>query len=259
MKKIVSLVAVGILIASTAVAQESEALFDQKSFGVRGSLGASILSISEKEERELGSILSLVATRLSGTTASYSVDNDAAGTGGLAFWCNRNFTNFPALGIQGEIGFLFNNGTEINAESKTYDSEAGVVTLEMKGKISYTTMEVPILLTYTVNKGGFFELIPHGGFYLSFPLGKCKEDFEITAKGAGKTIPLYDEGTKDTITNSVLFGMAIGADLAINFSKTSALVFNTRYMHDFTELEVDNDEVACRSVFLLSAGYRYTF
>lgn len=97
--------------------------------------------------------------------------------GGFAFWGNYSFPSIPALGIQGELGFLFNNGTET---------------------------------------------------------------------------------TKDKIDSSVIVGMAIGTDFAFNFSKTSALMLNMRYMYDFNELKVDGDEVARRSAFLFSAGYRYT-
>ena len=259
MKKIISVVAFGIMAVSSLVSQASEKMLKQMSFGFRGSFGASVLDITDSQKHELGNELAAILSDSLGTqNASYSVDNDTAGMGGFAFWGNYSFPQVPALGIQGEIGFLFNNGTEINAESKTYVSGVGNVSLEFKDKISYTTMEVPVLVTYTVNKGGFFEFIPHGGFYLSFPIGKCKQDYNIKMTAVGKTLADEDGTDNDKIDSSVLFGMAIGSDFALNFSKTSALVFNLRYMYDFNKLKIDGDEVARRSAFLLSAGYRYT-
>lgn len=258
MKKIVSLVAFGILLASAAVAQVSQDVLKQMSFGVRASFGASMLDITDSQKHELGNELAAILSDSLGTqNASYSVDNDTTGMGGFAFWGNYSFPQVPALGIQGEIGFLFNNGTEINAESKTSIFGVGSVSLEFKDKISYTTMELPVLVTYTVNKGGFFEFIPHGGLYLSFPLGKCKEEYDLTIKAAGKTFKTDGE-EKNKINNFAFIGLAIGADFALNFTKTSALIFNTRYMADFNKLKIDGDEVARRSVFLLSLGYRYT-
>lgn len=260
MKKIVSLVAFGILLASAAVAQVSQDVLKQMSFGVRASFGASMLDITDSQKHELGNELAAILSDSLGTqNASYSVDNDTTGMGGFAFWGNYSFPQVPPLGIQGEIGFLFNNGTEINAESKTSIFGVGSVSLEAKDKISYTTMEVPVLVTYTVNKGGFFEFIPHGGFYLSFPIGKCKQDYNIKMTAVGKTLADEDGTDNDKIDSSVLFGLAIGADFALNFTKTSALIFNTRYMADFNKLKIDGDEVARRSVFLLSLGYRYSF
>lgn len=172
--------------------------------------------------------------------------------GGFAFWGNYSFPSIPALGIQGELGFLFNNGTEITAESKTTGAS-----IKVTDKLSYTTLELPILVTYTVNKGGFFEFIPHGGFYLSFPIGKCKQEIDTEVKAFGSS-GKDSETTKDKIDSSVIVGMAIGTDFAFNFSKTSALMLNMRYMYDFNELKVDGDEIARRSAFLFSAGYRYT-
>ena len=256
MKKIVSLVAFGILLASAAVAQVSQDVLKQMSFGIRASFGASMLNITESSKRELGNDMSSAVSELTGAPASYSVENEAVGVGEFALWGNYSFPEIPALGIQGEIGFL-NNGTEISGESKSYVFGTGTVSAEFKDKISYTTMELPVLVTYTVNKDGFFEFIPHGGLYLSFPLGKCKEEYDLTIKAAGKTFKTDGE-EKHKINNFALIGMAIGADFALNFTKTSALIFNTRYMADFNKLKIDGDEVARRSVFLLSIGYRYT-
>ena len=99
-----------------------------------------------------------------GSSTSYSVDTKAVGTEGFALWANfpLNSSNF---GIQAEFGLLFNNGTELNGEVKS-----GNAKLEITDQYSYTSLELPVLLTYTVNKGGFFEFIPQGGFYISYPI-----------------------------------------------------------------------------------------
>ena len=69
----------------------------------------------------------------------------------------------------------------------------------------------------------------------------------------------YSETSKDKIDNAAIFGTAFGADFAFNFTKTSALLLNARYMIDLGTLKSDGDEIGNRSVLLFSAGYRYTF
>lgn len=229
-------------------------LFAEHSFGIRGSLGVSNLLLSDSQKTELGEDLAAAVGEAIGTPwASYSVSNDAAVGGGFAFWGNYSLPSNPAFGIQGELGFLFGNGTTIKCNS-------GAMGFEVDGDVefSFTTMELPVLLTYTVNKGGFFEFIPQGGLYLSIPMGKAK--METTAKGyyLGRLLSEEEETEKVKINSSVLVGTALGADFALNFSEKSALLFNLRYMIDFNKLKIDGDEVARRSMFLMSAGYRHT-
>ena len=245
MKKLLGIGTVALLLMSHAAAQMS--------FGVRGSLGASILSITESEERELGEELAGTLFEVTGTDAVYSVSNDNVTTGGFSVRGNYSFPSLPALGIQLEFGTLFNNGTEINGESKS-----GIFKMEVTDKLTYTTLELPLLVTYTVNKGGRVEFIPQAGLYLSFPIDKCNQDADIDASMGGSTLDPESVASRDSIDSRCIVGAAFGADLAFNITQSSGLLLNLRYMYDFTKLKVDGDEVARRSVVLVSAGYRYT-
>ena len=248
MKKLITTLAVGALLLSSSFAQLS-----QMSFGVRGSLGVSDMTIADDIKRGLGNSVASELSSITGNPASYSVDNKTILCGGFALWANYSLPSLPALGLQAELGFLFNNGTELTVESK---SNYGTGKLELKDKVTYTTMELPFLVTYTVNKGGFFEFIPQAGFYLSFPIGKLKNEVDMTTSGT--LTGSASETEKDKIDNAFIFGTAFGADFAFNFNKTSALLLNARYMIDLGELKSDGD-IGTRKVFLMSAGYRYTF
>ena len=246
MKKLITTLAVGALLLSSTFAQLS-----QMSFGVRGSLGVSDMTIADETKKGLGNELNAIMIAKGFPYSSSDVDNKPIVGGGFALWGNYSFEKIPALGLQAELGFLFNNGTELTAETKS-----GTAKIEVKDKATYTTMELPFLVTYTVNKGGFFEFIPQAGFYLSFPIGKLKQDMDM--KASGSLTGSVSETSKDKIDNAFIFGTAFGADFAFNFNKTSALLLNARYMIDLGELKSDGD-IGTRNVFLMSAGYRYTF
>lgn len=248
MKKLITTLAVGALLLSSSFAQLS-----QMSFGVRGSLGVSDMTIADETKKGLGNELNAIMIAKGFPYSSSDVDNKPIVGGGFALWGNYSFEKIPALGLQAELGFLFNNGTELTAETKS-----GTAKIEIKDKATYTTMELPFLVTYTVNKGGFFEFIPQAGFYLSFPIGKLKQDMDMTIKN-GNRAASGSESSKDKIDNACIFGTAFGADFAFKFNKTSALLLNARYMIDLGELKSDGDKVGTRKVFLMSAGYRYTF
>ena len=247
MKKLITTLAVGALLLSSSFAQLS-----QMSFGVRGSLGVSDMTIADETKKGLGNELNAMMIAKGFPYSSSDVDNKPIVGGGFALWGNYSFEKIPALGLQAELGFLFNNGTELTAETKS-----GIVKMEIKDKVTYTTMELPFLVTYTVNKGGFFEFIPQAGFYLSFPIGKIKQEMDM--KASGSLTGSASETQEDKIDNACIFGTAFGADFAFNFNKTSALLLNARYMIDLGELKSDGDKVGTRKVFLMSAGYRYTF
>lgn len=242
--------------------------FAQISFGVRGNFGASFFSITEDEEHKLGKEwASLVAEIFQDSTGdtvnpSYEVSNKSQGTGGFSLWANYALPNVASgLGVQAELGFLFNNGTKISATSK---ATASGVTVKMDADIemSYTTLELPLLVTYTFNKGGRFEITPCAGFYLSFPLGKMKMDMsasgEVSASGGYKQeVPEESQSEEYKIDTACLVGTAFGVDFAVNFGEHIAGTFGGRYMIDFNKLKVDGDEVARRNALMFSAGLRY--
>lgn len=241
MKKLLATLVFGAIFASISFAQNL-------SFGVRGSFGLSNLTIENNTKHELGKDLAGVMYELTGRESSYSVDNEGILCGGFSLWGNKSFEKIPALGIQVELGFLFNNGTELTGEAKS-----GNIKAEVKDEITYTTMELPVLVTYTVNKGGFFEFIPQTGFYLSFPIGKINQDLDIKAAGFKDS-----DSEKSKIDNTCILGAVFGADFAFNINKTSAFLINSRYMIDFSAIKSEGDKIGRRTSFLLSAGYRHT-
>ena len=219
---------------------------------MRGSLGFCKVDLDAAMEAKAGTTLSNALSSNTGAIATSSIANERILAGGPTFFANLNFTEVPALGIQAEFGVLFNNGTKLCG-----DAQSSGYTIDSTIKMSYTTIELPILLTYTVNKGNFLEFMPQAGFYASFPVGKCNSDVDMTIAYKSVKKDFSNDGT-DTIDNSCIFGLALGSEASLNFSKTSALLFNFRWLYDFNKLKLSGDEVGRRTVFLLSAGYKHT-
>ncbi len=245
MKKIIATALLGLMIASNAIAEVA--------FGVRGSLGPSILKLDENLETKLGNLIADEISSITKQSTSCSISNDSILTSGFSIFLNYNFPS-STFGLQFEMGFLFNNGTKISCDSKSSG-----ITANFSDKLSYTTLELPIIFTRTINKGGFFEFIPQAGFYLSIPITKCTQDmdFKATNKNNGLSAS-KSTSTNSNIDNGCIIGTLFGADFVFNFSKSSALMLNLRYLYDFNKLKIDGDDVARRTVFLFSAGYRYT-
>ena len=246
MKKLIAASVLGLLLASSS--------FAEFALGVRGSLGISNAAIADDSKDALATSLAKTLINAGAPYASSSIDNKAILCGGFALYGSYNFDGLPFLGLQTEVGFLFNNGTKITGET-----QSGSVKAEVEDTITYSTLEVPFFITFTVNKGGFFEFTPQAGLYLSFPISKIKQSLDTKVSVAGNTLVDRSNSREDSLDNAFILGTAFGADFAFNFSKNSALVLNARYMYDLGELKVDGDKLGTRKVFLFSAGYRYTF
>ena len=139
------------------------------------------------------------------------------------------------------------------------ETKSGSVKVEIEDTFTYSTLELPFLITFTVNKGGFFEFTPQAGLYLSFPISKIKQSMNMKGSVAGTTVLDKSNSDEDSLDNAFILGTAFGADFAFNFSKTSALMLNVRYMYDLGELKLNDEKLGTRKVFLFSAGYRYSF
>ncbi len=223
----------------------------QMTFGIRGSIGTSHLLFSDDDKDKFGRIWSEAIRRTTSYSTSYNTEDDFLFNYGFSIYTNYNFQSKPNLGLQTELGFLFNNGAELTCRATNSNQQ-----FKLSEKYSYTSLEIPVLLTYTFNKGGFIEVIPQGGFYLSFPFGKCSCETNIHERW-GTTD--FSNEEKYEIKNFCMLGFATGCDVAMNFTEISALVLNLRYMFDFNKTEIEEiGELAQRSVFLFSAGYRYT-
>ena len=239
MKKIIGLLVGIVLCASSS--------FAEISFGIRGGAGISMLDLSDDFEDSL-------KASLASTGLPWNLTNDNVASGGFSIFGRYNFEKVPGLGLQFEFGMLFNNGTEI-----TIDGSYNGVSYKITDKVSYTSVELPFLVTYTVNKGGFFEFTPQLGLYLSIPVGGWKNEMDYEVKYAGKTLA-SGSSDSDGKMNGVNVGFAGGVEFAFNFTDKSAAVLNIRYIHDFTQTKDDESDIDCfqRKSVLFSAGYRHT-
>ena len=69
------------------------------------------------------------------------------------------------------------------------------VKAEVEDTITYSTLEVPFFITFTVNKGGFFEFTPQAGLYLSH-LDASRTVPAVTEKVNSNTVRFTYRGAK---------------------------------------------------------------
>ena len=238
-----------VFVATTALLSAGIA---ENAIGIRGTLAINRNALKDSVKQELADELADVMSAATESNATASVDDEVKLGGGFAIFGNFSFSALPALGVQCELGLLFNNGITFTGTSSSNGYK-----LEADMDCSFSTLEFPILLTYTVNKGGFFEFVPEAGLYLAFPITKFEMDMGMKLKYNNLSYSDSDS-SKSKIDTKCFVGMVLGVGFALNFTSTSAIIIDTRYMFDFNKLEVDGDEIGARRVFLLSAGYRYT-
>lgn len=104
-KNFVKLVVVLFLVSS---------VFSEVSFGVRASAGLSFWQLADDTKKALGTEAANALAGVTGVAASSSVEDKPVFTGGFSLWANYSFPSCPALGIQGELGMLFNNGIKLS-------------------------------------------------------------------------------------------------------------------------------------------------
>ncbi len=127
-----------------------------------------------------------------------------------------------------ELGYAHN---EIGWASK-------ISTLEMKGKLSYSSFDIPILVGYTIGKGNF-RVTPQIGPYVSLPTGSLKFDIERIEND--DELLSNDTYTDDMdISSKALLGCMGGINVGYKVGK-GLINFDARFMADFTALKVDDD------------------
>ncbi len=105
----------------------------------------------------------------------------------------------------------------------------------MKGKISYSSLDVPLLAGYTFAKGNF-RVTPQIGPYLSLPIGTLKYDVErIENDDILLSNDTYSESLD--ITSKILFGVMGGFNVGYKVGR-GLINFDARFMSDFNPLKV---------------------
>lgn len=223
MKKLLVSAVVAVMIVSAATAQIT--------VGAKGIFG-------------IGAGTSLVFPE--GTPEEFKPDTSVLLGGGGGLYVRYNLPMLSALGFQTELDLLANNGLVEG------DGSNGVIS-------SYTSLELPILVTYDFNVGPV-TLTALVGPHLSFPLGKMK----LEAKVNDKKIDLSEFGMPNdfSIDSKALFGMTFG--MAVGFPVgPGSIVGDIRYLNDFSKLRVGEggatSDMLTRRTLNISLGYQMTF
>ena len=166
--------------------------------------------------------------------------------GGFAVYGNFGLLNLGvgSLGVQPEVGMIFNNGWNLK------DNDA--VTNK-----TYTSIEIPVLVTFTYPIADAFSIGGGIGPYISIPLGYDQlgnDGFKMSDAG-------------DIKTNFMNFGLAFDVNAGYKVGPGD-IVLDVRYMLDFTTLHytlkqsgttiIDEDTLIRRGL-LIGLGYQIKF
>ena len=183
-------------------------------------------------------------TKLASENSEHKSDILVGGGGGLFVRYNMPFLS--SLGIQTGLDVLANNGYKVEAaktiSEKTYSASISA---------TYTSLELPILITYDIGLGPVTLTLLLGP-NISFPINKMKVTTALNSSSA------TDEWN---IANKAIFGITGGAAVALRLGPGS-LVTDIRYTNDFTPVkggEKDSEnpmDLFTRRALALSLGYQ---
>ena len=109
----------------------------------------------------------------------------------------------------------------------------------MKGKLSYSSFDIPLLVSYTFAKGNF-RITPHVGAYASIPIGDLSFDVE-RVESDDKLISEKTTTTTMDITSKFLFGGIGGVGIGYKVGK-GLVNFDARFMADFPALKINTNK-----------------
>ena len=227
MKKLIALVATGILATSLVCAQIS--------VGAKGTVDFNLGTTFGEKAKETAK----TEAELYGAEVSYPV---MVGGGGSIF-AGYQLPMLPALGFRLELGILANNG--ITTKMKIGENEG-------KTTFSYTSLELPIITSYDVALGPVV-LTPYLGPNFSIALGKQKT---TQTKNDNK-----EELPETEFESPFSMGLVAGLEIGIPVGPGSVIA-DLRYINDFMELRPKNAPEgfgATRRALAISAGYKMTF
>lgn len=236
MKKIVLVLTTALLFVSLASAQITI-----------GAKGIFTLNAGTKEAEDFQNLKNDISTVVELVGASFDSQLVVGGGGGLFVRYNMPFLS--SLGIQTGLDVLANNGYKVEAaktiSEKTYSASISA---------TYTSLELPILVTYDIGLGPVTLTLLLGP-NISFPINKMK----ITTSSS---IITDRSGTNEwNIANKAIFGITGGAAVALRLGSGS-LVTDIRYINDFTPVkagEKDSEnpmDLFTRRALALSLGYQ---
>lgn len=136
--------------------------------------------------------------------------------GGGAVYARYNMPFHAPLGVQMEIGIRANNGGGLKVDDTSV-------------KMSYTTMDIPLLITYDIPVSSLV-ITPMLGLNFGIPVGKGKWTMET---------PDGEASSKVEVTGlpKVKAGIVVGADVALPLGPGS-LTGGLSYIADFSEVMV---------------------
>ena len=162
-------------------------------------------------------------TKLASENSEQKSDILVGGGGGLFVRYNMPFLS--SLGIQTGLDVLANNGYKVSTTASIGSIEQTVTTTA-----TYTSLELPILVTYDIGLGPVTLTLLLGP-NISFPISKLKTS--ITGSGL---IGVESGVSESSIANKAIFGITGGAAVALRLGPGS-LVTDIRYINDFTPVK----------------------
>ncbi|MCL2480202.1 MAG: PorT family protein [Spirochaetaceae bacterium] len=150
------------------------------------------------------------------------------------------YTIIDNLSLQAELNFMINQG---------YKIETTMLGLSLGStKITYSSLDIPILLKYTfVNNPALFGIL--AGPHISIPLGKAK-------------ISGFGMSEKFNIENFATFGLTAGIFGGYQIGPGRILA-DLRFVFDFNALEEKEEVITIefmkRRALSLTAGYEISF
>ncbi len=233
MKKIVLVLTTALLFVSLASAQITI-----------GAKGIFTLNAGTKEAEDFQNLKNDISTVVEHVGASFDSQLVVGGGGGLFVRYNMPFLS--SLGIQTGLDVLANNGYKVEAaktiSEKTYSASISA---------TYTSLELPILITYDIGLGPVTLTLLLGP-NISFPINKMKVTTALNSSSATD---------KWNIANKAIFGITGGAAVALRLGPGS-FITDIRYINDFTPVkagEKDSEnpmDLFTRRALALSLGYQ---
>ena len=178
--------------------------------------------------------------------------------GGFAVYANIGLLELGggSLGVQPEVGMNFNNGWNMRAWYEDSVDEEMIV--------EDTTVDIPVLVTFTYPIFDSFYIGGGVGPYLSIPFGVDQIAKDNISGDTNKQSTDYD------IKASMNFGLAFDVNAGYKVSPGS-IVLDVRYMMDLTPTKItskrkstgttsfDNEEMVTRRLLTLGVGYQIKF
>ena len=154
------------------------------------------------------------------------------------------------LGVGLELGYAHN---EIGWEYSR-------AKYSMKGKLSYSSFDIPLTVGYTFAKGNF-RITPHVGAYASIPIGDLSFDVERVESDDNLVSEKTSVSTMD-ISSKFLFGGVGGVGIGYKVGK-GLVNLDARFMADFPALKIDTAKsgvsVMTRRKLTLGLSYVHFF